>query len=263
MIRDDDFACLDGRPRLLLMRLVNILVMRKMDTFLGRYPSLPFSSLYPSLNLKVMAPLCIPCLTCSNNQPIHQWDIHHHHRAEGFRVRARLRGVGIDAMDYWSLGRFRGFGKLYAWFCRRLTDADMRLQTSLSRRRSSITVHPQFTVCASVRSGYERCGIHPPKEVTKLEELVPRVCELGDGWGSEWALVANAPCHTYFGLQFFALSSLSTLIPHQPQFESSTRVRCKFSTTTYSSILHNDFLPFSATTSRHPFSTTTFRRSSQ
>ena len=92
--------------------------------------SITFSSLYLSLDLKVTAPLCIPCLTCSNNQPIHQWDIHHHHhRAEGFRVRARLRGVGIDAMDYWSLERFRGFGKPYAWFCRRLTDADMRLQT--------------------------------------------------------------------------------------------------------------------------------------
>ena len=67
----------------------------------------------------------------------------------------------------------------------RLTDADMRLQTSLSRRRSSITVHPQSTVFASVRSGCERCSIHAPREVTKLEELVPRVCELGNGWGSE------------------------------------------------------------------------------
>ena len=150
-----------------------------MDTLPGPYPSIPFSSLYLSLDLKVTAPLCIPSLTCSNNQLIHQWDIHHHHRAEGFGVRARRCGVGIDAMDYWSLGRFRGFGKLYAWFCRRLTDADMRLQTSLSRRRSPITVHLQSTVCASARSGYERCGIHTLREVDKLEELVPRVLRIG------------------------------------------------------------------------------------
>ena len=129
------------------MRFVNILATCKMDTPPGPYPTIPFSSLYLSFNLKVTAPLCIPCLTCSNNQPIHQWDIHHHHRAEGFDVRGRQRGVGIDAADCWSLRQFQGFGKLYAWFCRRLTDADMRLQTSLSRRRSSITVHPQSTVC--------------------------------------------------------------------------------------------------------------------
>ena len=157
------------------MRFVNILATRKMDTPPGPYPSIPFSSLYLSLDLKVTAPLCIPCLTCSNNQPIH------HHRAEGFGVRARRRGVGVDAADYWSLGRFQGFGRLYAWFCRRLRDVDMRLQTSLSRRRSPITVHLQSTVCASARSGYERYDIHAPREVNKLEELVPRVCELG-GW---------------------------------------------------------------------------------
>ena len=110
---------------------------------------------------------------------------HHHHRAEGFGVRARRRGVGIDAADCWSLRQFQGFGKLCAWFCRRLRDVDMRLQTSLSRRRSSIIAHPQYTIYASTRSGYEHCGIHAPREVTKLEELVPRVCELGNGWGSE------------------------------------------------------------------------------
>ena len=137
--------------------IMNILATRKMDTLPGPYPSVPFSSLYLSLDLKVSAPLCILSLTCSNNQPIHQWDIHHHHhRAEGFGGRASWHGVGVDAADYWSLGRFQGFGRLYAWFCRRLTDADMRLQTSLSRRRSSITVHPQSTVCASTRRGCER-----------------------------------------------------------------------------------------------------------
>ena len=26
---------------------------------------------------------------------------------------------------------------------------------------------------------YERCGIHAPREVTKLEELVPRVLRIG------------------------------------------------------------------------------------
>ena len=90
-------------------------------------------------------------------------------------------------MDYWSLGRFQGFGKLRAWFCRRLKDADMRLQTSLIRRRSSLTVHPQSTVCASARSGYERYSIHAPREVNKLEELVPRVLRSGgtDGDRSE------------------------------------------------------------------------------
>ena len=123
----------------------------------AQYP-VPYPSISSS-DLKVTTPLCIPLLLCSNNQPTHQWDMHHHHhhhhRAEGFRVPARRRGVGIDAMDYWSLGRFRGFGKLYAWFCRRLTDADMRLQTSLSMRRSPITVDLQSTACASTRSGYE------------------------------------------------------------------------------------------------------------
>ena len=160
------------------MRFVNILATRKMDTPPGPYPSIPFSSLYISLDLKVTAPLCIRCLTCSNNQPIHQWDIHHH-TAEGFGGRASWHGVGVDAADYWSLGRIQGFGKLCPWLCRRLRDVNMRLQTSLSRRRSSITVHPQSTVCASARSRYEH--IHAPKEVTELEELVPRVCELG-GW---------------------------------------------------------------------------------
>ena len=150
-----------------------------MDPLPGPYPSIPFPSLYLSLDLKVTAPPCIPSLPCSNNQPIHQWDIHHHHRAEGFGGRASWHGVGVDAADYWSLGRIQGFGKLCAWLCRRLRDVNMTLQTSLSRRRSSITVHPQSTVCASARSGYER--IHAPKEVTKLEELVLRVCELG-GW---------------------------------------------------------------------------------
>ena len=143
-------------------------------------PSIPLSSLYPSSDLKVMAPLCTPSLLCCNNQPSHQWDVHHH-RAEGFGGRASWHGVGVDAADYWTLGRFQGFGKLCAWLCGRLRDVDMRLQTSLSKRRSSITVHPQSIVCASTRSGYERCGIHAPREVTKLEELVPRVCEFG-GW---------------------------------------------------------------------------------
>ena len=139
VIRDDDSACLDGRPQLLLTWLVNILVARKMDTFLGPYPSIPFSSLYPSLHLQVMAPLCIPPFVHSNNQPTHHWGIHH--RAEGFSGRAPRRGVRIDAADCWSLGRFRGFGKLYAW-------------------------------C-------ERYSIDAPREVAKLEELVPRVLRSG------------------------------------------------------------------------------------
>ena len=190
VIRDDDPACLDGRPvspnfseinatttQWLPTRFVNILITRKMHTFPVPYPSISSS------DLKVTTLLCIPLLTCSNNQPTHQWDIHHHHhhRAEGFRVRARRRGVGVDAADYWRLGRLQGFGKLYAWFCRRLTDADMRPQTSLSRRRSSITVHPQSTVCASARSGYERCGIHASGEVTKLEGSYRAFCEVGGG----------------------------------------------------------------------------------
>ena len=157
---------------------MNIRATCKIATLPGPYPSIPFSSLYLSLDLKVTAPLCIPC---SNNQPIHQWDIHHHHRAEGFGVPARRRGVGIDAADCWSLRQFQGFGKLCAWLCRRLRDVNMRLQTSLSRRRSSIIVHPQSTVCASARSGHKRYSIHAPREVTKLEDLVPRVSRSG-GW---------------------------------------------------------------------------------
>ena len=58
-----------------------------------------FTSLYLSLDLKVTAPLCIPSLACSNNQPTHQWDIHHH-RAERFSGPAPQRSVGIAAADY-------------------------------------------------------------------------------------------------------------------------------------------------------------------
>ena len=153
------------------MRFVNILPTRKMDTFLGPYPSIPFSSLHPSLDIKVMAPLCIPPFTHFNNQPTYHWV---------------FTTMGIDAADCWSLGRFQGFDKLCAWFCRRLRNVDMRIQTSLSRRRSSITVHPQSTVCASARSRSECYNIHAPKEVNKLEELVPRVLRSGgDGGGSE------------------------------------------------------------------------------
>ena len=118
-------------------------------------PSIPFSSLYLSSDLKVTALLCTPSLMCCNNQPSHQWDVHHH-QTKGFGGRAPWPGVRVDATDYWSLGQIQGFGKLCAWLCRRLTDADMRLQTSLSRQRSSITVHPQSTVCASTRRGCER-----------------------------------------------------------------------------------------------------------
>ena len=125
-----------------------------------------------------MAPLCTPPLMCCNNQPSHQWDVHHH-RAEGFGGRAPWPGVGADAADYWSLGRFQGFGTLYACLCK--VDRCGYEATKLSRRRSSITVHPQSTVFASARSGYERCGIHALREVTKLEELVPRVLRIG-GW---------------------------------------------------------------------------------
>ena len=157
------------------MRFVNILATRKMDTPPGPYPSIPFSSLYLSLDLKVTAPL-----TSSNNQPIHQWDIHHP-RAKGFGVRARRCGVGVDAADYWSLGRIQGFGKLCAWLCRRLREVDMTLQTSLSRQRSSITVHPQSTVCASARSECKRYSIHAPREVNKLAELVLHVLRSGGG----------------------------------------------------------------------------------
>ena len=84
VIRDDDSACLDGRPRLLLTWLVNTC---KMDTFLEPYPSTPFSLSDPSLNLKAMAPLCIPPFVHSNNQPTRHRGIHHH-RAEGFGGRA-------------------------------------------------------------------------------------------------------------------------------------------------------------------------------
>ena len=157
---------------------MSILIKHKMDTFLVPYPSIPFSSLYPSSNLKVTAPLCIPRFVHSFNQPTHHWGIHHH-QAEGFGGRAHQRGVGIDTADCWSLGRFQGLGKLCAWFCRRLSDVDMMLQTSLSRRSSAITVHPQSTVCASARSGCERYNIHPPREVTKLEELILRVSRSG------------------------------------------------------------------------------------
>ena len=86
------------------------------------------------------------------------------------------RGVGIDAVDCRSLGRFQGFRKL----C--VGDVDMRLQTSLSRRRSSITVHPQSAV-ASARSGYERHSIHAPREMTNVKELILRVLRSG---GTVW-----------------------------------------------------------------------------
>ena len=58
----------------------------------------------------------------------------------------------------------------------------MKLQTSLSRRRSSITVHPQFAV-ASARSGYEHHSIHAPREVTNVKELILRVLRSG---GTVW-----------------------------------------------------------------------------
>ena len=157
---------------------MNILIKHKMDTFLVPYPSIPFSSLYLSSNLKVTASLCIPRFVHSYNQPTHHWGIHHH-QAEGFGGRAYQRGVRIDAADCWSLGRFQGLDQLCAWFCRRLSDVNMRLQTSLSRRRSAITMNPQSTVCASARSGCERYNIHAPREVTKLGGLV--LCILRSG----------------------------------------------------------------------------------
>ena len=75
-------------------------------------------------------------------------------------------------------GDFRALASYMRVFVR-LTDVDMRLQTSLSRRRSSITVHPQSTVCASARSGCERYSIHAPREVTKLEQLILRLLRSG------------------------------------------------------------------------------------
>ena len=154
---------------------MNILVKHKMDTFLVPYPSIPFSSLYPYSDLKVTAPLCIPPFVHSNNRPTPHWGIDHH-QAEGFGRRAPQHGVGIDAADYWSLGRFQGLGKLCAWFCRRLSDVNMRLQTSLSRRRSAITVHPQSTVCVQVRGvATNATALYASGEVTKVEQLVPRV----------------------------------------------------------------------------------------
>ena len=62
---------------------------------------------------------------------------------------------------------------------------DMRLQTSLSRRRSSITVHPQFTVCASTRSGYERYSTIRSLGSDKFEDLVPRVLRSGGTEGDQ------------------------------------------------------------------------------
>ena len=130
-------------------RFVKILATGKMNTFPGPYPSIPFSSLYLSSDFKVTAPLCIPPFAHSNNLPTH-------HRAEGFGGRAPQPGVGIDAADCWSLGRFQGFDRECAWFGRRLRNVDMRLPISLSRRRSSITVHRQSTVSASTRGGCKR-----------------------------------------------------------------------------------------------------------
>ena len=135
-------------------RFVKILATHKMNTFPGPYPSISFSSLYLSSDVKVTAPLCIPSFAPSNNLPTHHWGIHHH-RAEGFGGRAQP-GVGIDAADCWSLGRFQGFDKLCAWFGRRSRNVDMRLQTSWGRRRSPITVHHQSAVCASTRGGCKR-----------------------------------------------------------------------------------------------------------
>ena len=57
----------------------------------------------------------------------------------------------------------------------------------VGKRRTSITVHPQSSVCASARSGYERYSIHAPREVTNVTELVLRVLRSGGtmGDGSE------------------------------------------------------------------------------
>ena len=160
MIWDDDFTCLGGQPaslsnfttvRWFSTRFVKILTTRKMNTFPGPYPSIPLSSLYLSSDFKVTA----PSASLPSRLPITYLPTIGVFTTTGPKDLADEPGVGIDAADCWSLGRFQGFDKLCAWFCRRLRDVDMRLQTSLSRRRSSISVHLQSTACASTRSGYK------------------------------------------------------------------------------------------------------------
>ena len=82
VIRDDDFTCLDGQPVSLSSSeselhycplVFNAICEDPRHAQDGHIsPSIPFSSLYPSSDLKVAALLCTPSLMCCNNQPSHQ-----------------------------------------------------------------------------------------------------------------------------------------------------------------------------------------------
>ena len=124
----------------------------------------------------------------------------------------------------------------------------------VGRRRTSITVHPQSSVCASARSGYERYSIHAPREVTDVKELVLRFLRSGGQWGMGVSTCsAFSLPHTHTS-DFIALPSLSTPTPHPHELGTSTRAVCKFSAKflhspqRFSAILHNYPPPFSTAT---------------